>query len=561
MNEFVNPYHFCPVVAGQRQGDMDVADFDKRKAKFVSHARYAPDTFSGRVVCRLTTEDAVFIGKEIVREPSESEPGQVAPFELDRRPAIPASSLRGLISSIAEAASNSSLRILQNTMYSYRQELATQSLSAIGMVVKENGEFRLRPLTLPTIKVDGHRQDASLQAPELEGYRPMFPIPNLKVYFGNESSIRAHDFPYQTLDVGAPKFYYMQVEMAQWADAPTRRKAWSPKEHRKNIKNRFEFLLGQDSPDAWPLPEKTWSALPPKRKRLYTRGIVRVLGCGPGREDIPETKKHEVFIPCPENFVYLPTFPIPQAVVDRFEMLADDRTEARKDGEPLPYSPVGTTRGDSSNPRKLRLKHGDLVYFRPTRNGEAVSEISFSSVWRGRVERRDSQSIPERPETTYDFFRAVDPELLPFNPRRQKITIAEQLFGFVEELESNADRPARALAGKIRFSHGLLHQFRKADYSNWSRESGMETPYDAPVTLKILDSPKPPCPALYFKTASRPHHAVSARELAPGACQPQGRKFYIHRRGAQDEPKQPWKHTPREGEKQTTHGGNSAQIG
>ena len=70
----------------------------------------------------------------------------VRPFLIAGQPAIPASSLRGLISSIVEAASNSSFRVLVNRLYSVRATME-EFLPAIGMiVVQPGGERTLRPL-------------------------------------------------------------------------------------------------------------------------------------------------------------------------------------------------------------------------------------------------------------------------------------------------------------------------------------------------------------------------------------------------------------------------------
>ena len=55
--------------------------------------------------------------------------------------------------------------------------------------------------------------------------------------------------------------------------------------------------------------------------------------------------------------------------------------------------------------------------------------------------------------------------------------------------------------------------------------------YDAPTTLKILASPKPPSPALYFGN----HGYLEKRRLDLGEHEPQGRKVYLHHREAEVE--------------------------
>ena len=156
MSQFLNPYHFVPVSALPTPGDLprDRA----RWPRFFGHshwerqAQVGKDNYeilSGRILCRMTVETPLVIGSE--QDPPE--PGKyriVKPFEIDGRPAVPASSLRGCISSVAEAASNSALRVLDDQAYSYRKEME-HSLSALGLVVREDDQLRIRPLAMPTL--------------------------------------------------------------------------------------------------------------------------------------------------------------------------------------------------------------------------------------------------------------------------------------------------------------------------------------------------------------------------------------------------------------------------
>jgi CRISPR/Cas system CSM-associated protein Csm3 (group 7 of RAMP superfamily) len=66
-------------------------------------------------VCRLVVEELLAVGGEQAEgSKSPLRPRQVALAAIDTQPIIPASSLRGLLSSLAEAASNSTLRVLEN---------------------------------------------------------------------------------------------------------------------------------------------------------------------------------------------------------------------------------------------------------------------------------------------------------------------------------------------------------------------------------------------------------------------------------------------------------------
>jgi hypothetical protein len=139
-----------------------------------------------------------------------------------------------------------------------------------------------------------------------------------------------------------------------------------------------------------------------------------------------------------------------------------------------------------------------LVYFRPDNRGEAVEEIALSAIWR------------KWARTSYDYFRLISLDTLPFHRNRQQVTIAEQLFGFVEQqqgIQSNVSS-AHALASRLRFSFGLLHP-------------DQDSCFEDEVLLKVLDSPKPPSPALYFKRRNGKGEYISKSALKPELHTPQ----------------------------------------
>ncbi len=535
MTEYHNPYHFVPVKPDARPDDLPRQDFPLA-SKQVTHDRYYPDAYSGRIICRLTTESPIFVGAQQTRKPSKKAPREVAPFELDKKPAIPGSSLRGLISSIAEAASNSALRVLEEKPYSYRQTM-TESLSAIGMIfmdrdeednpkIDKNGnpQCLLRPLTLPMMEVRP-KQPISLPS----GFdRSLYPEPNLKVYIGDAKSIRSSIY-YETFILAAPKYYGLKLHSRAWNGGGLLINNYL---HIRNGK----YLLAQ-KPIIKEEP-RAWDELSEEEKTEYTRGILRVLGCK-GRSDIPNTKKHEIFIPYPEVAEKWPMVSVPPDVVERFYNLADQRTEAGDEDveSPWPYHPNGTDRNLNSNGNLFRLKDGDLVYFRAGGLGEII-EISLSSIWRGRVETSARQRA-----TAHTFFERIGKqgkELLPFNASRETITIAEQVFGFVEQSKTGDQGSSLALAGRVYFSDARIRGIKKGNSNEWiADDCGLKDPYLPSVTLKILDSPKPPSPAMYFKASSGKPGYITKRDLTPGKHQPQGRKIYLHHR-AQEISEQAW---------------------
>jgi hypothetical protein len=110
----------------------------------------------------------------------------------------------------------------------------------------------------------------------------------------------------------------------------------------------------------------------------------------------------------------------------------------------------------------------------------------------------------------YSAVSTVSPELIPLHSGRSKLTLAERLFGFVEQ---GGDE--RALAGRLRFAHALAEG--EAPDGGW---------YEEPVLLKILAEPKGKSPAFYFGNQGY----LSKEQLDPTRHSPQGRKFYLHHR-------------------------------
>ena len=202
----------------------------------------------------------------------------------------------------------------------------------------------------------------------------------------------------------------------------------------------------------------------------------------------------------------------------------------------LPFEPKETRNGRGGPPetgekfnvekRGIRLKDGDLVYFAAGKGG-VITEFSFSAVWRKPVR------CAGKPAKSGEFFPS---ELWPFHPDRKTISPAELLFGFVKDSKGVQDdddtKTPRALASRVRFSAAVV-----------GRRNGANTLLGE-VPLKILDSPKPPCPALYFKPRGNGVPAfIGKMDLDAAKHEAQGRKYYLH----QPSGDRPWE--TRDGEK------------
>ncbi len=192
---------------------------------------------------------------------------------------------------------------------------------------------------------------------------------------------------------------------------------------------------------------------------------------------------------------------------------------------------------------KLRLRHGDLVHFRlkPAEPFERVSEptdeqfadvpvevesVAISSIWR------------ENAQDVHTFLRsAEDWEQRPMSKSRTTITLAEAMFGFVDGKENNTrqgdengedfvtgenagpkSEGLNTLAGRLQFSAALLspehsEEVDPKDYKPLQSTLATEGignlievpsvaaggPAEKLFPLRILSSPKLPCPEMYFQ--------------------------------------------------------------
>ncbi len=449
-DKFHNPYHFVPLPRTGKPGNGWKAAQPYHQASppclEAGHSRFAKDRHTGRIACTLTTVTPIFIGAQRYREASDEEPAGIAPYELRGRPAIPATSLRGMISAIAEAASGSAMRVLDaGRPMSYRME-TNQTHKKVGMVIQhKSGTLYIRDLTANTktkyrsgdkITIDGQEKALFEFADELD----------------------------------LEKFYYQD---------PNNNHIYYSSEGAGRIRGKFRVMNAR-------------------------------------RRNFPKSAQHrDFFIEIPTALNRRECHEIPKPVLADFHARADEISERfNKPDAPndrlLPYHPLGTRR--NPDPRRfgarIRLKAGDLVYFSLDKENK-VSDLALSAIWRGSKGRLEA------------FIE--DKELLPFNAARNRLSPAERVFGFVEERAGEEETPrgsAAAYAGHVRFS---------AARWNETLPENADSPYQEEVTLKILDSPKPPSPALYFTNKRGNIARIGKEQLNPQDHVPQGRKFYLHK--------------------------------
>lgn len=537
---FHNPYHFVPLstladihpAKKLRVVIKKAVDKAQILPDHVTHARFVPGTHSGTIRCRLTTLTPLIIGaQQAGNGPKTVEPyripgtGEAGKPETNL-PGIPGSSLRGLISFIVEATTASALRVLDvDRRFSYRKE-AMEGLSALGLVVERKGpdgklHLHLYPLAEPHKASSTVGSPMSWVLPKGSGdYSLMFPMARPKIYFSDKPGIRNPAFlaAHKSYQTGSPDRIYA---------IPRTPKPSQKIKVGQNGKPSFDLgLETTEDPVQW--NDELHS------KATHIRGILRVLGVSSTtRAGGMGNRKHEFFFPltaAEEKSLKDGTaqvFPIQPQALNRFQELADERTletdDATNPEDLLPYTPHGQNRGPSSckapiNP--YHLKEGDIVFFRPNSKGDEVSEVSLSSIWRDRMEKADSSAT-----TLGDLIAEVDKALLPMgHPDKTHLTPAELLFGYVE------DGGNGALASRLRFTAA-------------NPEEPKQELLGSELALKVLASPKPPSPKLYFRKREDQGPVQKGDLNTLNLRTIQGRKGYLHHPKAfddQKEPEHPW---------------------
>ncbi|MEY3218996.1 MAG: hypothetical protein RIT27_353 [Pseudomonadota bacterium] len=512
MSEFYLPYQFVPATAEVKE----TTPFEKVKKGETNarHDMWLPNKLSGRIVCRLTLETPTFVGAKQTRE-NENKAAFVEPYLRNGKRAIPANSLRGMISSIAETISQSSLRVLNEHDYSVRKPLDLEhTLSAVGLLKtnEKSGKLELIPLTLPSLSI----KDQKILIPEkwfkIFKDRPLAEC--FSAYINNyqmpNNFITKNKFNcYAEADSSEKQLFWIETKLTGNLEKQT----LNLNDYNDSLyAKKDKVILGQNKPQNDPKELSSNEQVNTENNKIT--GVLRILGVDGRKEQLPPTKKHELFIPYDPKKEYTTLAIEPQAL-ENFHTLAKERLEESKKnrslsrGIKLPFLPKGYEQyyqefyNEKDKDRYARLQTGMLVFF-DINNQQIVTELSLSANWRKEVGKNR------------DYFKKISKNLLPFNPERNDLTPAELLFGFIEEGKQKGAKSSRALASRIRFSDGL--SINKPEEND-------------KVVLKVLGSPKPPCPSLYFgrgqhlkKIELNPEKVTPERER----YHPNGRKYYLH---------------------------------
>ena len=447
--KFHSPYQFINIRPAKATIQYRNTGTKQREihSDYIRHDYWAKDGLSGCIHCRLSCQTPLVTGARQSKA-SKKAPATVSPYRHpDGTLALPANSLRGMLSSLTETLSQSSLRILadeKEAQYSVRQTPG-ESFKKLGLLLKTAQGYQIKPLAdLKELKKVGDYKNRNNK---------------------DNKFIKTHK-SYQHQD--NPQFISAIIN--------------------GDYANNLRELDNNDTPPA-----------NSEKGILYIRGKHF------------SSKKYEYFIPWNNINLETGTIPVKQQAIEQTQRTLRRYQDKEKPENALPQ---GYQR-DWQDEKAALIKAGDLIYYKTDKDDQGnaiVTQLSYSQTWRRPVLGN-----------LYDAIQKTgDKNSLPWNPDRTHLTPAEALFGVVENnviennIESNAEarnnnNAALNLASRLYFTDALPVD---------------SITLQAPVILKILDSPKPPSPAMYFQ-AQNGQKPVSKKDLDLTKHTPNGRKHYL----------------------------------
>jgi CRISPR-associated protein (TIGR03986 family) len=464
---FLNPYNFVrPLDRPRTEGHV------LGNCPPPPHDRYVDGLLTGRITCTVTAVTPLFVSDSHAVEVGRNGHRTFRFFEYGGEPALPASSLRGMIRSVFEAVTNSCFAVFDGKRLSYRLEAGRAAALVPARVEKrDDGTWHLRLLTGFVPLAPGQRPKA-LYAATLHLYDPI-----------QGKRIRTPKVDLGGLEHGDP--CYGLVE-------------------KKGVFT-YAVQLGRTKEELHQTRDS----------QLIVAGWVCI-----NNQNVENKRKERFFFRARENTVGPAHIPLPDSVRKAYEdLIADyqerhrDAVDARREAGHKPNEVVGRGRDAEMAFSRymyckddLELGDGTLVYVGLS---GTLTDLHVDYIVPAAV-----------PRVSYDHSIA---DLLwkHLHPCKAYETLcpACRVFGWVYRAEGEEGKPSTgktvACAGRLRFSHGELVDDLGA----------LED-----ITLAILSSPKPTTTRFYLRPKKgKPRDGLSDASVGyDGNNVLRGRKLYRH---------------------------------
>lgn len=114
-DQFFNPYHFIPLTQTEAEKWPRFDDAKRERG----HHQY--QGLSGKIICQITLATPSFVGNSQQESTVDQQPNIAEHFRYNGELAFPATSLRGMISSLFEPISRSNMRVLENSAHTIKK--------------------------------------------------------------------------------------------------------------------------------------------------------------------------------------------------------------------------------------------------------------------------------------------------------------------------------------------------------------------------------------------------------------------------------------------------------
>ena len=487
---FLNPYNFVRPVKVRTP---DAAPLLGRCSP-PPHDRYLG--LSGQIACKLTAVTPIFVADADDVEEGPRDHYHFNFFRYDSRtPAIPATSLRGAIRSVFEAATNSCFSVFagyKRLSYHLRPEEALKLVPA--RVVREDDGWYLELLTGTTPLAVGQKPQGPQYAAWVHAYRPLWASRTIK---------RAPNTPYAQR---------RHLSLAGWEHGQPCQAIIEEIEHPLR---HFHFwnVVELDRPGAPPLE-------PGPGQRRVT-GYLCITN-----QNIENKHDERLFFHADKTPRRIP---LVKEVRDRYEALIADYQERHADA-------VGKRKRRKKKPEQPDGKDPAFSWFVFERIGEKTSKLCDEDLVYAMLRREGREThldfiVPVSvPRVGYDQLvrDRLDPDVgrEKSNPHKcwqyHALCPACRTFGWVWGTGDPDEKPPSdesvpiAYAGRVRFSHARL-----------THSAGT---FEA--TLAILSSPKPTTTRFYLRPRNEREPIRDGQEDQEvdyaADRQLRGRKFYRH---------------------------------
>ncbi len=472
---FHNPYNFVRYLDKQRPDKHVLGNCPPPP-----HDRYVGLT--GRITCKVEAVTPLFISdSHAVREENGHKTYRF--FQYESQPALPASSLRGMVRSVFEAVTNSCFEVFDTHALSYRLP-SNQSPLLVPTRVERHGEkWQLRLLTGTTPLQIGKPPKGVQYAAWYASYWPLKPSKTLQD--GHSLFIkRTRRQAYNPDGVAHGEECYALLQLFQHPHP------------------RIQF---------WDVLEirRERSALPADQR--IERGWLCVTN-----QNVEPKHSERFFFRANNNHIGPELIDLPEDVLKAFENLIKDYQERHREevqsrqrkGQD-PGKPAGDKPGLSRfiyRTEEKSFKEGELVY----------------AMLEGKEDNPRVKFLMPVSVSRVSYLHSVG-ELLPDFLHRCKdynnLCPACRVFSWVHDSEEETGIYERtSYAGRVRFSHGIIA-------GNYEIENE--------ITLAILSTPKPTTTSFYLlNSKGQPDPMVT---YDTGDARLRGRKFYRHQGEARPE--------------------------